>query len=141
MQSDGPRRYSKWNISEPPQDADLASFAAVATVDSANWEAVVEAVATAEGQMMFTTLFGADEGTVQMTANFYSWLQAAELSNNILFLSQDIETCRTLWRFGLPCWFDEFCPKGEEVPPGLSTAFARRHVSDCDYICHAALTA
>ncbi|KAK9786071.1 hypothetical protein WJX73_005305 [Symbiochloris irregularis] len=23
-----------------------------------------------------------------------------------------------LWKFGLPCWYDDLCPRGEELPPG-----------------------
>ena len=125
-------RYSQWNISEPPDGADLDSFENILTVTSANWEAVVEATANANGQLLFTTFYGNDfdiDYFMQMTTNFYAWLHAAQLSNNILFLSESNYTCKALWKFGLPCWYDEFCPRGEALPPG--TDQHAPHVKEC----------
>ncbi|KAK9794068.1 hypothetical protein WJX73_005218 [Symbiochloris irregularis] len=47
-----PPRWAKWNISDPPTGAELDSFEAALTVNSSNWEAVVEAIANAKGQIM-----------------------------------------------------------------------------------------
>lgn len=113
-----PPWQSKWNSSDPPSGGDLTSFEASFIVNSTTWEAVVEAIANAKGQIMFSTFQGAHDGMLQMTANFYAWLSASELDHNMLFMSEDMESCRLLWKFGMPCWYDELCPRGEELPAG-----------------------
>lgn len=113
-------RFSKLDVNDPPPDADLIEFQSILTVNSTNWKAVVEAVANADKQLMFSTFQGAVNGMLQMTANFYTWLHAGGLGNNVLFLSHDADSCRMLWKFGLPCWVDELCPRGDELPEGTA---------------------
>ncbi|KAK9795560.1 hypothetical protein WJX73_008955 [Symbiochloris irregularis] len=111
-------RFSKLDMQEPPADAGLAAFEDILTVNGSNWKQIVAAVANADKQILFSTFQGVNSPMLQMTANFFAWLHAGQVGNNVLYLSQDKASCKMLWQFGLPCWIDDLCPKGDQLPKG-----------------------
>lgn len=114
----GDPRFSQLDLEQPPEGADLAAYESILTINSSNWKQVVGATANADNQLMFSTFHGDNNNMLQMTANFYAWLHAGHMGNNVLYLSHDAGSCKALWKFGLPCWIDRHCPAGGQLPKG-----------------------
>lgn len=112
--------FSHLSVEKPPGNASLAEFESSFIINSTTWEAAVKAIANADKQLLFSTFQGPNDDMLQMSANFYAWMHASQLSNNVLYLSEDMQACQMLWQFGLPCWYDDLCPRGEDLPPGTA---------------------
>ena len=48
------------------------------------------------------------------------WLTgaAAGVGQHLLVMAQDEVSCAMLWDSGVPCWVDNYCPRGEALPEG-----------------------
>ena len=81
-----------------------------------NWKHVIEAAATRSNEVMFSTFTGADEKMVLTSTNLYFWAWQAGVAHNVLLMSSDEESCVAVWEAGVPCWVDNYCPRGDVLP-------------------------
>ena len=102
----------------------LSSWADEFRISNASWQAVVEAVASPSKEIIFTTFKGTNQEMLKMNANFFYYLLKAGVASNILLMSEDEDSCAALWDAGIPCWVDQLCPRGEELPAGIGSCCA-----------------
>ncbi|KAK9804663.1 hypothetical protein WJX73_007323 [Symbiochloris irregularis] len=85
-----------------------------------NWQQVVDIIANDKRQIIISTFQGVKPKITEMTGNFMTWLHSANVSNNVLFMSEGPEnSCPALWEKGIPCWHDAACPQGDQLPEQL----------------------
>lgn len=102
--------------------ANSTQQASLLELNSANYEAVAEAVASARREVLVTTVDLAyndkhePERVLEFFKNFAHHLSAVNRLHNTLILSYTNETCALLLGIGISCFVDRAAPQAENLP-------------------------
>jgi len=89
-------------------------------------ERFVEAVRARADADRYIILAMADEAFVDMAVNFYEASLQAHHVDNFLFVGVGRQTCRTLWKMSIPCFYYAEDPSAGSVTSFGQLAFIRK---------------